>query len=78
MTTTPQGSSEFERLVRIEAKLDAFHTIGASHEQRSDQIHADHESRIRRLERSVWLMAGAAAAIGGGAGALLAPLVGGS
>jgi hypothetical protein len=76
MTTQPSPMPEFERLIRIEAKLDAWNLTATAHETRSDQIHQDHESRIRKLERSVWLMAGAAAAVGGGAGALLAPVIG--
>jgi hypothetical protein len=79
MTANPQMPSEpvIERLVRIETKLDVANDTHTGHEHRSDAIHLDHETRIRRLERSVWLAAGAAAAIGGGAGALLAPLIGG-
>jgi len=38
-----------ERLSRLEAKLDRVE---------------DHESRIRKLERSIWIAAGVAAAVG--------------
>ena len=48
-----------DRLVSIETKLD----IAIS---RVD----DHESRVRRLERVVWIAAGAASAAGGVLGAL--------
>lgn len=37
----------------------------------------DHETRIRKLERSVWLAAGAATAVGGTSGALVSQLFGG-
>lgn len=57
-------TSEFERLVRIETKLDVAITRDA-----------DHETRIRRLERSMWIAVGAAAAGGGIVGQLIAPLI---
>lgn len=63
-TPTPDDFAQFERLVRIETKLDAFNTSNG-----------DHETRIRRLEKSMWLIAGAAAAGGGIVGQLLAPLI---
>lgn len=63
---TPDDFAQFERLVRIETKLDLANTNSA-----------DHEIRIRRLERSMWLIAGAAAAGGGLVGQLLSPLIGG-
>lgn len=44
-----------ERLARIETKLDLWHLT-----------HQDHEGRIRRLERAVWVAAGLSMA--GGAG----------
>jgi hypothetical protein len=55
-----------DRLVRIETKLDAQLT-------RSD----DHEGRLRRLERALWLVTGAAAAGGGAIGALAQRVMGG-
>lgn len=54
----------FERLVRIETKLDAFNERGT-----------DHEARIRRLEKSFWIAVGAAATGGGVASQLLGPLI---
>lgn len=64
-TPTPDDFAQFERLVRIETKLDTFNTSSA-----------DHETRIRRLERAMWLAVGAAGVGGGLVGQLLAPLVG--
>jgi hypothetical protein len=58
------GQAELERLVRIETKLDMFNTSSA-----------DHESRIRRLERSMWIAVGASAVGGGLLGQLIAPLM---
>lgn len=56
-----------ERLVRIETKLDAQLT-------RSD----DHEVRLRRLERALWLVAGAATAGGGVLGTIAQQVMGGA
>lgn len=63
-TPTPDDFAQFERLVRIETKLDLANASAT-----------DHETRIRRLERSMWLAAGAAAAGGGLIGQLIAPLI---
>lgn len=62
--TNPDDLALFERLVRIEAKLD--HNSGT---------HADHETRLRKLERSIWIATGFAAALGGVAGQLAALLM---
>ncbi|UVK59039.1 tail needle protein [Microbacterium phage Cen1621] len=51
-------------LTRVEVKLDAVLTRGD-----------DHESRIRSLERKVWLAAGFAAAAGGLLGNIAPPLI---
>lgn len=72
-----------ERLIRIETKLDVVREDQTDQEHRLRALevdnapggHADHETRIRRLERSMWLIAGAAAAGGGVAGQLLAGLI---
>lgn len=61
---TPDEFAQFERLVRIETKLDAYNTIGA-----------DHEQRLRRLERALWIAVGAAGLGGGVVGQLLAPII---
>lgn len=63
-TPTPDDFAQFERLVRIETKLDTYNT--------SSQ---DHEVRIRRLERALWIAVGAAGVGGGIVGQLLAPLL---
>jgi hypothetical protein len=74
---TPQ-TDVFERLVRIETKLDLSNGADTDRRRFEDERHADHENRIRRLERSAWLLAGAAAAVGAAGGSLLAPLIGGT
>lgn len=53
-------------VARIEVKLD-----------QALAQHADHETRIRRLERALWMAAGAGLAGGGVAGAIAAKLMGG-
>lgn len=67
MTPSPDPDlAQFERLVRIETKLDAYNTSSA-----------DHEMRLRRLERALWIAVGAAGVGGGVIGQLVAPLIGG-
>lgn len=52
-------------VARIEVKLD-----------QALAQHADHEVRIRRLERALWMAVGAGLAGGGAAGAIAAQLMG--
>ncbi|MCE5291588.1 MAG: hypothetical protein LLG14_20445 [Nocardiaceae bacterium] len=54
---------EFERLIRIETKLDEL--IKTTSERG-----IDHESRLRALEQFKWISVGIAAAAGGAAGTL--------
>lgn len=57
-------ASDHDLLIRIEAKLDAWR-----------DTQKDHESRLRRLERALWICSGLAMA--GGAGlSRLADLLG--
>jgi hypothetical protein len=81
---TPQPSSEFERLVRIETKLDVFNQSYVDHEARIRALESDNtpgghldETRIRRLERSMWLAVGAGATGGGLIASVVGPLIGG-
>lgn len=69
-TSTPAATLMVlsERLTRLETKLDLVIT-------RLVDGHGDHEIRIRRLERVVWVASGGAAALGGGVGALLMSLL---
>lgn len=83
MTPTSDDLALFERLIRIETKLDVANGNAIDHEARlraleQDNVpggHLDHESRLRRVERSLWVIAGAAAAGGGVVGQLVAPLL---
>jgi hypothetical protein len=61
------------QLARIEGKLDGF-TAGLK--TASDRVD-DHESRLRRVERIVYLSVGAAIAVGGASGAVASALTGG-
>jgi hypothetical protein len=70
-----------DRLARIETKLDHSNERFASQESRLVQLEArvpdpDHESRIRKLERMVWTVAGVAAAGGGILGNILSHVTG--
>lgn len=47
MTAASDGGTVVERLARIETKLDVQLTT-----------QADHETRLRRLERALWIAAG--------------------
>ncbi|MHA6626874.1 hypothetical protein ACU61A_15675 [Pseudonocardia sichuanensis] len=58
------------RLVRIETKFDLLM-------QQVMPQQADHETRIRQLERTVWTASGIATALGGAIGALVSFLMGG-
>lgn len=57
-------SDLLERLARMETKLDVFLS-------RSD----DHETRLRRVERVVWIATGFAATAGSAVGALLSKVI---
>lgn len=61
----PVPEVDGERVTRIEVKLDQALAHGA-----------DHEARIRRLERALWMAVGFAAAAGGLIGAVVARLIG--
>jgi hypothetical protein len=75
-------SQTLERLARIETKIDHISTALVSHEQRIVNLEKqsgpdpDHEARIRKLERTIWMIAGAAATAGGTAGGLISQLFG--
>lgn len=69
MSDPGSAGDQFERLVRVETKLD----------QLLDRIipaQEDHETRIRKLERMIWVATGAALAGGGAAGALASQIMG--
>jgi hypothetical protein len=78
--TDPQT---LERLVRIETKMDFVVDSFKSQESRitaleklQDAPHPDHESRIRKLERVVWIASGIALAGGGALGTILSNVTG--
>ncbi len=59
------GAEAAERIARLEVKLD-----------HSTTQHADHEGRIRQLERARWLATGFAASLGGVVGTVVTTLFG--
>lgn len=72
-----------ERLVRMETKIDFVSERLAHNESRLLSLEklvgngtADHEVRIRKLEKFVWLAMGFAAAGGGVVGSLMTNLMG--
>lgn len=77
VTQTSTQHSDHEARIRVlEQRVDP---PPATHgQQLEDHVHRieDHEGRVRKLERAVWLWAGAAAAGGGGLGAFLASILG--
>lgn len=75
MTAAPEPTGE--RLARMETKLDAVLANQAENATRQAAQHADHETRIRGLERAKWAFAGFAAAGGGAFGAIVTKLIGG-
>ena len=58
---------------RIEEKVDGFRREN----DRADELHSDHETRIRRLERWMYTMTALAAAGGSAAGTALSKVLGG-
>lgn len=67
--TTPPGTELHQiaiTVARMEGRLDGVLALGVAH-----------ETRIRKLERALWVAVGAGAEAGGGVGAIVAKLGGG-
>lgn len=89
----PNGNADqqfalLERLIRIETILNEGRHSDLDHEARirvlESERHPDHEtrlmdlnSRLRTVERAVWVAAGVAAALGGAVGGIVGPMIGG-
>lgn len=78
------GESTAVILARMEVKLDHALANVTDHESRIrvledhvDPRTTDHEGRIRSLEQAKWILAGFAAALGGGSGAVISKFIGG-
>jgi hypothetical protein len=71
-TAEPTG----ERLARIEEKLNAILTQMIGNDSRVELHITDHETRLRKLERALWIATGAGLVAGGSAGAIVAQLMG--
>jgi hypothetical protein len=69
MSAPGSPGDQIERFVRLETKLDLLL-------QQIMPKQDDHEARIRKLERMVWLAAGSALAGGGAAGAIASQITG--
>lgn len=54
----------YETLMQLKTEVAILNDKIPSEIEKTDKEIADHEVRIRRLERQVWLIAGAAAAAG--------------
>lgn len=70
----------YSKLLEMELELKGLPAKVEDHEARirileGRPVSADHELRIRSLEKSRWLAAGFAAAIGGSAGGVLSQLL---
>ena len=58
---------------------DADHDLLVRMDEKLSQLifrHGDHEGRLRKLERMIWLFSGAAFAGGTGGGAIVAKIIG--
>lgn len=87
---TTGGHNDHEARIRVLELRGDPNAVDADHEHRiralegrddpdveqSKQLH-DHEGRLRKLERAVWIVAGLAAALGGGLGGYISSLLGG-
>lgn len=73
--TTPEPAGE--RLARMEAKLDALLEKLTVNDIRVTADLADHETRIRKLERAVWTAAGAGLVGGSAVATVINQLMGG-
>lgn len=75
MTEIPAGSAVITP-DQMYAEIKATHDAVSAMRQELRQV-TDHETRIRGLERRMWLAAGAAAVLGGGLGEGLRAMFGG-
>lgn len=70
-----------ERLVRMETKIDFIGGRIDRHEERitvleKSTINPDHETRLRKLERALWIAVGAAGTVGGVIGNVITQFTG--
>lgn len=54
-----------DRLTTLETLLSTYIQQNKEAFLRLDNVHGDHETRIRSLERQVWMAGGAATVLGG-------------
>lgn len=70
-----------ERIVRVETKLDVSTDRLNAYETRLTAVEKsipdqDHETRLRKLERAIWIASGTALAGGSAAGAIISNITG--
>lgn len=83
MSNDYRDPQTLERLVRIETKIDYMGDMIKGQDSRINSVESrvpdpDHEARIRKIERAMWIVAGLAAAGGGTAGGFISQILGGS
>lgn len=70
---TSETTTILTAIARLEVKVDGL--VGEN--TKADQLHLDHEQRIRRLERWMFILTGIAAAGGSAAGTIVSRAIGG-
>lgn len=70
--TDHEISQILQAIARVEVKVEQLGTDNI----RAEGVHADHETRIRSLERVRWTAVGIALVIGGAGGTALSRLLG--
>jgi hypothetical protein len=85
MTAAEESSRKFDEIstqlvdVRIALAALTAETRAANSQAASrDASHTDHEMRLRKVERAVWLAAGAGLVGGGALGTIASQILGGS
>lgn len=68
--TSSEISVILQAIARVEEQIKGIQRDN----EKADEVHKDHETRIRAAEKFRYLLAGALALIGGGAGGLVSKL----
>lgn len=71
--TTTEVQQILVALARVEGKVEAIQADN----KRGEDVHRDHESRIRALERVRWMIGGLAFVAGGGSVGAFVKVLGG-
>ncbi|QOI66934.1 hypothetical protein SEA_GARDENSTATE_22 [Microbacterium phage GardenState] len=65
VVNAPDETAVLVAIARLEGKVDATLAVHGADLSRLRDADADHEARIRSLERKLWIAAGGAAVLGG-------------